>query len=116
MIFPMEFIRCLNFNLAEAKVSEISPHIFVNKVEPQDWFLNVKSEIIFAGCGSPIFPNKRTYYLDYKTIKYGTLKDGRFIITCNFYGMMNLPFFTKATKTMIHEEPDLLSVIRLISI
>lgn len=83
------------FNLAEAKLVEISTHIFVDKVDKQDWYLNGNSDIIFVGHGSPIFPNKKTHYLEYKSIKYGDLKDGRFIITCNFYDMYEFAIFYK---------------------
>ena len=83
------------FNAANAKPVEISPHIFVDEVDKADWFLNGDSEIIFAGYGSPLFPNKKSHYIDYKTIKYGTLQDGRFIITCNFYDMYEFAIFYK---------------------
>lgn len=98
IIFPLAFLGLLIFTSAEAKAVEVAPHIFVDPVDSEDWFLNGKSEIIFAGCGSPIFPNKKTHYLDYKTIQYGTLKDGRFIITCNFYGMYEFAVFYKGDK------------------
>ncbi|MBR5914192.1 MAG: hypothetical protein IKZ58_07520 [Selenomonadaceae bacterium] len=98
IIFSLTFIWIFIFNSAEAKIVEVAPHIFIDSVESQDWFLNGQSEIIFAGCGSPIFPNKKTHYLDYKTIKYGTLKDGRFIITCNFYNMYEFAVFYKGDK------------------
>ena len=98
IIFPIVFLGLLIFSSAEAKIVEIAPHIFSDAVEPQDWFLNGQSKIIFAGYGSPIFPNKKTHYLDYKTIKYGTLKDGRFIITCKFYGMYEFAVFYKGDK------------------
>ena len=78
-----------------AKPVEISPHIFVDQVDAEDWFLNGKPNFIFVGCGSPLFPNKKTHYLDYKTIKYGTLPDGRFIITCNFLDMYEFAIFYK---------------------
>lgn len=81
------------FNAANAKPVEISPNIFVDEVDKDDWFLNGDSEIIFAGYGSPLFPNKKSHYIDYKTIKYGTLQDGRFIITCNFYDMYEFAVF-----------------------
>ena len=83
------------FNSAEAERAEISPHIYVDTVDKADWFLNGKSDIIFAGCGSPLFNDKKTHYIDYKSIKYGRLQDGRFIITCNFQGMYEFAIFYK---------------------
>ena len=64
----------------------------------QTGFLEDDSEIIFAGCGSPLFPNKKTHYLQYKTIKYGDLPDGRFIITCEFHDMYEFALFYKAKQ------------------
>ncbi len=60
--------------------------------------MNGDPKIIFAGCASPLFPNKKTHYLDYKTIKYGDLPDGRFIITCEFYGMYEFAIFYKTKQ------------------
>ena len=71
-----------NFEFVEATPVKIAPHIYVDEVDKSDWFLNGKSDIIFAGCGSPLFRDKKTHYIDYHSIKYGTLKDGRLIITC----------------------------------
>lgn len=85
------------FNSAEAAQIEISPHIYVDQVDKKDWYKNGNADIIFAGYGSPLFPNKKSHYLEYKSIKYGNLKDGRFIITCNFYGMYEFAFFYKGT-------------------
>ena len=83
------------FNSAEATPVEISPNVFVDEVNKADWFLNGDSGIIFVGYGSPLFPNKKSHYIDYKTIKYGTLQDGRFVITCNFYDMYEFAIFYK---------------------
>ena len=87
----------LIFNFAEAKPVENSPQIFIDQVVVGDWFLNGNDEIIFVGYGSPLFPNKKSHYLDYKTIKFGTLPDGRFIITCKFYDMYEFAIFYKGT-------------------
>ena len=81
------------FNCAEAKLVEISPNIFVDEVDKADWYFNGNTDIIFAGYGSPLFPNEKSHYLDYNSIKYGTLQDGRFIITCNFYDMYEFAIF-----------------------
>ena len=89
------FAATLIFSSAEAKPVEVSPHIFVDQVDSKDWFLNGNEEIIFVGNGSPLFPNKKTHYLDYKTIKYGNLPDGRFIITCEFNKMYEFACFYK---------------------
>ena len=86
------------FHSAKAEPVEISPKIFVDKVPTDDWFLNDNDEIIFVGYGSPLFPNKKSHYLDYNSIKYGTLPDGRFIITCNFYGLYEFAIFYKGTS------------------
>ena len=40
-------------NIAMAKPVEISPHIFIDEVEPDDWYLNDIKSIIFVGYGSP---------------------------------------------------------------
>lgn len=87
------------FNQALAEPVEISPHIYVDKVAEKNWFLNGNKDIIFAGYGSPLFPKKKTHYLDYKSIKFGNLKDGRFIITCNFYGLYEFAVFYTDKKT-----------------
>ena len=83
------------FNFAQAKPAEISAHIYTDTVDKADWFLNDKSDIIFAGYGSPLFPDKKTHYIDYHSIQYGTLPDGRLIITCNFHGMYEMAIFYK---------------------
>ena len=89
----LAFVATFIFNQAEAKPVETSPHIFVDTVPQKNWFLDNDPEVIFAGYGSPLFPNKKTHYIDYKSIKFGTLKDGRFIITCSFYGLYEFAFF-----------------------
>ena len=86
-------------NSAEANPVEISPHIYVDQVAKKDWYQNGNANIIFAGYGSPLFPNKKSHYLEYNSIKYGNLKDGRFIITCNFYNMYEFAIFYKGTPT-----------------
>ncbi len=86
------------FNSAEAKPVEVSPHIFVDQVAEKNWFLNDDHDIIFAGYGSPLFPKKKTHYLDYKSIKFGNLKDGRFVVTCNFYGLYEFAVFYPEKK------------------
>ena len=86
------------FNQAEAKPVEISPHIYVDEVDEKNWFLNGDKDVIFAGYGSPLFPNKKTHYLDFKSIKFGNLKDGRFIITCNYYGLYEFAVFYADNK------------------
>ena len=83
------------FNSAMAKPVEVSPHTFIDEVDKEDWFLKDDPNIIFVGCASALFPNKKTHYLDYKTIKYGNLPDGRFIITCEFYNMYEFAIFYK---------------------
>ena len=83
------------FNFAAAKPVEISPHIFIDQVDKQDWYLNGNSDIIFVGQGSPLFPNKKSHYIDYNSIKYGELRDGRFIITCFFYDRYEFAIFYK---------------------
>lgn len=84
---------------ADAAQVEISPHIYVDTVDKQDWYRDGNENIIFAGYGSPLFPNKKSHYIDYNSIKYGNLKDGRFIITCNFYNMYEFAIFYKGTPT-----------------
>ncbi len=87
----------LIFQSAHSQPVERQPHIFSDEVVVADWFLNGNDEIIFVGNGSPLFPNKKSHYLDYKSIKYGNLKDGRFIITCNFYDMYEFAIFYQGT-------------------
>ena len=82
---------------ADAAQVEISPHIYADTVDKQDWYRDGNTNIIFAGYGSPLFPNKKSHYIDYNSIKYGNLKDGRFIITCNFYNMYEFAIFYKGT-------------------
>lgn len=82
---------------SEAAQVETSPHIFVDEIDADDWFLKDNQEIIFAGYGSPLFPNLKTHYLDYNSIKYGTLKDGRLIITCEFFDMYEFAIFYQGT-------------------
>ena len=84
-----------NFKLVEATPIEISPHIYVDQIDQENWFLNGNSDIIFVGNGSPLFPNKKSHYIEYASIKYGTLQDGRFIITCNFHDMYEFAIFYK---------------------
>lgn len=86
-------IGIFNFKFVEATPMEISPHIFVDQVDREDWFFNGDSKIIFVGNGSPLFPDKKSHYIDYDSIKYGTLNDGRFIITCNFHDMYEFAIF-----------------------
>ena len=81
------------FNFVEATPVKIASHIYVDEVDKADWFLNGKSDVIFAGCGSPLFSDKKTHYIDYHSIQYGTLKDGRLIITCNFHDMYEFAVF-----------------------
>ena len=106
-IFSTHLLRLIFFavlaeffilNPAMAKPVEVSPHIFVDEVDKEDWFLKGDPNIILAGCASPLFPNKKTHYLDYKTIKYGNLPDGRFIITCEFYKMYEVAIFYKTNQ------------------
>ncbi|MBQ7630645.1 MAG: hypothetical protein IJS81_10615 [Selenomonadaceae bacterium] len=85
------------FQIVNAQSVEIQPHIYADEVAAADWFLNGNDEIIFAGYGSPLFPNKKSHYLDYNSIKYGDLPDGRFIITCNFHDMYEFAIFYKGT-------------------
>jgi len=94
-IFAVTFFvfGILSFTPAEAKPVEVSPHIFVDTVPEKNWYLNDNKDVIFVGYGSPLFPKKKTHYLDYKSIKFGTLKDGRFIITCNYYGLYEFAVF-----------------------
>ena len=80
-------------NLASANLVEVTPHIFVDEVVPEDWYLNGAKNIIFAGYGSPLFQNQKTHYIDIKTIKYGTMKDGRLVIKCNFKDMYEFACF-----------------------
>ena len=98
LIFCTVLVEFSIFNSAVAKPVETSPHIFVDEVDRADWFLKGDPNIIFAGCASPLFPNKKTHYLDYKTIKYGNLPDGRFIITCEFYKMYEFAIFYKTNQ------------------
>ena len=86
------------FNSANAKPVETSPHIFVDRIPETNWFLNGDKEVIFAGYGSPLFPKKKTHYLDYNSIKFGDLKDGRFIITCNYHGLYEFAVFYTPKK------------------
>ena len=87
------------FNSTEAKNVETSPHIFVDEVAEKNWFLNGDKNIIFAGYGSPLFPKKKTHYLDYKSIKFGNLKDGRFVVSCNFHGLYEFAIFYTEKKS-----------------
>ena len=86
------------FSSAEAKPVEFSPHIFIDSVSNKDWFLNGDENIIFAGYGSPLFPNKKTHYIDYNSIKFATMKDGRLVVTCNFYGLYEFACFYQEKK------------------
>ena len=83
---------------AKEKAVEISPHIFAEKIDSKDWFLNGDKNIIFVGYGSPLFPTKKTHYVDYDSIKYAELPDGRFVITCNFHGLYEFACFYQEKK------------------
>ncbi|MBQ7198714.1 MAG: hypothetical protein IJS29_05575 [Selenomonadaceae bacterium] len=95
IIFIALLIGICNFKFVEAAPMEISPHIFIDQVDKEHWFLNGDSKIIFVGNGSPLFPDKKSHYIDYDSIKYGTLNDGRFIITCFFHDMYEFAVFYK---------------------
>ncbi len=76
-----------------AELVEVSPHIFTDVIDEKDRFLNGDKHIIFVGCGSPIFPGKKTHYLEVKTIQHGIMPNGRLIIKCNFNGMYEFACF-----------------------
>ena len=80
-------------NIAMAKPVEISPHIFIDEVEPDDWYLNDIKSIIFVGYGSPLFPKQKSHYINIKSIQYGHMKDGRLVIKCNFNKMYEFACF-----------------------
>lgn len=86
-------LEILPSHLVMAKPIEVTPHIFVDEVPSEDWYLNNTKSIIFAGYGSPIFPNQKSHYIDVKSIQYGQMKDGRLVIKCNFNNMYEFACF-----------------------
>ncbi len=78
-------ITGLGLNVGHAAITEIAPHVFTDPAPQDEWHLNSQNNVILVGKGSPIFPEKNTHYIARNTIKYGTMKDGRLFVKCNFY-------------------------------
>ncbi len=75
----------LGINTGYAAPMEIAPHVFTDPAPQEDWHLNSQNNIIYVGNGSPLFPDKKTHYIVRNSIKYGTMKDGRLFVKCNFH-------------------------------
>lgn len=97
-LFILAGFFIFGFAPAKAAVIEVEPHIFIDPIDPADRFLNGDKNYIFVGCGSPLFPGKKTHYIDGKTIQYGTMPDGRLIIKCDFNGMYEFACFYQDKK------------------
>ena len=94
MVTTLMMMTVMNNSPTEAKpVESDTPHVYIDQVAEKDWYLNDSPEVIFAGCGSPLFPNKKTHYILRNSIQYGTMKDGRLVIKCNFKGMYEFACF-----------------------